>query len=51
MGAGDQLHVQFQKPAKAVTPQQAFVMYEGDICLGSALVQHPGPSVYELDGK
>ena len=42
-----QLQVRFQEPAKAVTPQQAFVMYDCDVCLGSALVQHPGPSLYE----
>lgn len=43
-----QLQVRFLEPARALTPQQAFVMYDGDVCLGSALVQHPGPSLHEL---
>lgn len=45
--AEGRLQVRFQEPAKAVTPQQALVMYDCDVCLGSALVQHPGPSLYE----
>jgi tRNA U34 2-thiouridine synthase MnmA/TrmU len=36
------LLVNFQEPALAVTPQQAFVMYDGDVCLGSAPVIVPG---------
>ena len=41
------LQVRFHEPLKAVTPEQAFVMYDGDVCLGSALVQHSGPTLYE----
>jgi len=41
------LQVRFHEPLKAVTPEQAFVMYDGDVCLGSALVQHSGPTIYE----
>ncbi|KAL3152537.1 hypothetical protein ABBQ32_001565 [Trebouxia sp. C0010 RCD-2024] len=41
------LHVRFEEPLKAVTPEQAFVMYDGEICLGSALVQHSGPTLFE----
>ena len=41
------LHVRFSAPAKAITPEQAFVMYKGDVCLGSALVRHSGPTMYE----
>ncbi|BDA42167.1 tRNA-specific 2-thiouridylase MnmA [Coccomyxa sp. Obi] len=41
------LLVRFEQPARAITPQQAFVMYQGDICLGSAPVLHPGQSLFE----
>jgi len=43
------LQVRFDEPLKSVTPEQAFVMYHGDVCLGSALVQHSGPTEYEKD--
>lgn len=43
------LHVRFDEPQKAVTPEQALVMYDGDVCLGSALVQHSGPTLFETD--
>ncbi len=43
------LQVRFDEPLKSVTPEQAFVMYHGDVCLGSALVQHAGPTEYEKD--
>lgn len=41
------LHVRFDEPQKAVTPEQAFVMYDGDVCLGSALIQHSGATLFE----
>ena len=41
------LHVRFDEPLKSVTPEQ--VMYHGDVCLGSALVQHSGPTEHEKD--
>ncbi|KAL6784700.1 hypothetical protein ACKKBF_B02850 [Auxenochlorella protothecoides x Auxenochlorella symbiontica] len=37
----------FDEPARAITPQQAFVMYDGERCLGSALIAKPGPSLAE----
>lgn len=43
------LHVRFDEPLKSVTPEQAFVMYHEDVCLGSALVHHAGPTEYEKD--
>ncbi len=43
------LQVRFDEPLTSVTPEQAFVMYHGDVCLGSALVQHSGPTEYEKD--
>ena len=37
----------FPEPAAALTPQQAFVMYDGEVCLGSALIAVPGRSLHE----
>ena len=42
------LHVSFD-PALAITPEQAFVLYQGEVCLGSALVQHPAATLFEAD--
>ena len=41
------LQVNFDVPARALTPQQALVMYDGDVCLGSAPIGCPGLSLYE----
>jgi tRNA (5-methylaminomethyl-2-thiouridylate)-methyltransferase len=40
--------VRLEEPALAITPQQMFVMYDGDICLGSAAISLPGKSLFEL---
>ena len=37
----------FKDPARAITPQQAFVMYQGEVCLGSAPILYPGQTLYE----
>jgi hypothetical protein len=37
----------FDEPAAAITPQQAFVSYDGDVCLGSALIAVPGQTLHE----
>ena len=42
------LHVRFHAPARAVTPEQALVLYDGEVCLGGGLVRHPGASEFEL---
>lgn len=42
------LEISFEMPARAITPQQAFVMYDGEVCLGTAPVAVPGPSLHEL---
>src|SRR5699024_12003031 len=34
----DKLEVIFDEPARAVTPGQAVVLYDGDICLGGATI-------------
>ncbi len=42
------LLVDFDDAALAVTPQQAFVMYDGEVCIGSAPIALPGRSLHEL---
>lgn len=43
-----QLHVHFRNPLRAVTPRQALVLYDGDVCLGGGPIQHAGPTLAEL---
>ena len=42
------LEIAFHEPARAIPPQQEFVMYDGEVCLGAAPVAVPGISLYEL---
>ncbi len=37
----------FDEPAAAITPQQAFVLYDGEQCLGASLIALPGASLHE----
>lgn len=37
-----QLHVSFSTPQRAVTPGQSVVLYEGDLCLGAAVIEQAG---------
>ncbi|BBN12748.1 hypothetical protein MPTK1_5g22570 [Marchantia polymorpha subsp. ruderalis] len=46
---GEQLQIKFLNPARAITPGQALVLYDGQVCLGAARLLHPGPSVFEED--
>lgn len=41
------LVARFDEPAAAITPQQAFVLYDGEQCLGTALIAAPGRSLHE----
>lgn len=40
------LHVRFAVPQRAVTPRQSIVFYQGDLCLGGAIIETPGPSYH-----
>ena len=46
-GGGATLHVRFAAASRAVTPKQAFVLYDGEVCLGGGFVRHPCPSLHE----
>lgn len=45
------LHVRFSIPQRSVTPRQSIVFYDGDVCLGGAMIAQPGPSYYAQDRK
>lgn len=40
------LFVSFSIPQRAVTPRQSIVFYDGEICLGGAMIEAAGPSYY-----
>ena len=43
--------VEFPEPAGSITPQQMFVMYDGDVCIGSAAIAMPGRTVFEEESR
>ena len=43
--------VNFDVPAESITPQQEFVMYDGDVCIGSAAIAMPGETLHEERAK
>jgi tRNA-specific 2-thiouridylase len=44
----DKIEVVFAVPQKAITPRQSVVFYDGDICLGGAMIETSGPTYFEL---
>ena len=42
------MHVEFDEPQRAITPRQSVVFYQGEICLGGAMIIDRGPSLFEL---
>ncbi len=43
------VQVRMPHASRAITPQQEFVMYDGDVCLGSAPVIYSGPTLAESE--
>ena len=39
--------VTFKKPQRAITPRQSVVFYDGEICMGGAMIESAGPSLYQ----
>lgn len=40
--------VHFDKPQRAITPQQSVVFYSGSVCIGGGFIQERGPSYFEM---
>jgi tRNA-specific 2-thiouridylase len=45
------IQVRFDEPQRAITPRQSVVFYDGDVCLGGALIERSGPTQFELAQK
>ena len=41
------MHVRFDLPQRAITERQSIVFYDGDVCIGGAMIQKSGPNYYE----
>lgn len=41
------LHVAFDLPQRAIAPRQSIVFYDGEICLGGAIIERAAPSYFE----
>lgn len=47
LAGGALLVAELHKPLRGVAPGQMFVMYDGDVCLGSAVILGHGPTLFE----
>lgn len=47
-GTSDRIRVVFDRPQRAITPGQSVVLYDGDECLGGAIIEAAGPSYHEM---
>jgi tRNA-specific 2-thiouridylase len=45
---GDDLHIRFMKPQRAIAIRQSIVIYRGDICLGGAIIKQSGQTYKEM---
>jgi len=42
------LDIELERPIRALSPGQYAVLYDGQVCLGSAPIRHVGPTMFEL---
>lgn len=45
--ASQSLRVVFDQPQRAITPRQSVVFYDGEVCLGGAIINRAGPTYFE----
>jgi tRNA-specific 2-thiouridylase len=42
------IEVVFHVPQRAITPRQSIVFYDGEVCLGGAMIKRSGPTYFEM---